>query len=90
MALAVVVFVSIYAYGHKRVFEVDVTTAKWEPMVVAIVQGNIEQKVKWQDGGKLDTVDTYMELSKEAALNEVDLIVWPETAMPLLWLSVRR
>lgn len=82
VAVAVVVFASIYVYGHKRVFEVDVTTAKWEPMVVAIVQGNIEQKVKWQDGGKLDTVETYIELSKEAARSEVDLIVWPETAMP--------
>ena len=81
-AVAVVVFASIYAYGHKRVLQVDATVANWEPMVVAVVQGNIEQKVKWQDGGKLDTVDTYIELSREAAQNEVDLIVWPETAMP--------
>ena len=81
-AFAFFIFAVVFAYGHKRIIEVDASVESWGSMTVAVAQGNIEQKVKWAEGGKIETVDTYIELSKEVAQGEVDLIIWPETAMP--------
>lgn len=51
--------------------------------VVAIVQGNIDQSIKWDPGYQLGTVDKYVALSRKvAATDNPELIVWPETSMP--------
>ena len=50
---------------------------------VAVVQGNIDQTRKWDREYQEATVDKYLRLSREALDNsEVDLIIWPETAVP--------
>jgi apolipoprotein N-acyltransferase len=55
---------------------------------VGIVQGNVDQSLKWDENYKSDTVLRYIRLSKEIAEKaeaegkKLDLIVWPETAMP--------
>jgi apolipoprotein N-acyltransferase len=51
------------------------------------VQGNIEQDQKWSPAMRLETVDRYIRLSKEAIAREDGppaLLVWPETALPFL------
>ncbi|MFQ5802487.1 MAG: apolipoprotein N-acyltransferase [Candidatus Methylomirabilales bacterium] len=48
---------------------------------VSVVQGNIEQGVKWDPGFQTRTVDTYRRLTREGGTG-ADLIVWPETAVP--------
>jgi len=52
---------------------------------VAIVQGNFEQEVKWDESIREKTVSTYLELSREAALKGAQLILWPETALPFYY-----
>ncbi|MCF8038256.1 MAG: apolipoprotein N-acyltransferase [Desulfohalobiaceae bacterium] len=48
-----------------------------------IVQGNIEQNVKWSPGFQKKTVKTYLDLSRRGLQGfDPDLIIWPETAMP--------
>ena len=50
---------------------------------VAVVQGNVDQMVKWSPDFKTATVDTYLRLSREAIGEaDVELVVWPETALP--------
>lgn len=49
---------------------------------VALVQGNIEQGVKWDPTWQQKTLDTYRHLTLEAARKRPGLIVWPETAVP--------
>lgn len=51
-----------------------------ELIKVSVVQGNIAQQEKWKMYMKQPTMDLYRELS--LAQNDVDLIVWPETAVP--------
>lgn len=48
---------------------------------VGIVQGNIDQGVKWDPGFQQRTVDIYRRLTHEVE-KHTDLIVWPETAVP--------
>ena len=59
------------------------TQAEGEPISVSIIQGNIPQKVKWKSHMKQPTLDLYRDLS--LAQEDVDLIIWPETAVPDYW-----
>ena len=51
-----------------------------EPVSVALVQGNIEQRLKWNREFHDSTLSLYRELSEQTG--NVDLIIWPETAVP--------
>ncbi|OIO05743.1 MAG: apolipoprotein N-acyltransferase [Desulfovibrionaceae bacterium CG1_02_65_16] len=50
---------------------------------VAVVQGNIDQSVKWEPQYQLATVQKYLRLSRQVAdAASPELIIWPETSMP--------
>jgi len=49
---------------------------------VALVQGNIDQWVKWDPAYQETTLEVYRRLTLEAARRGARLIVWPETAVP--------
>jgi len=49
---------------------------------VAVVQGNIDQKMKWNPRYAKSIIKTYTSLTREAAKSRPDLIVWPEAATP--------
>lgn len=49
---------------------------------VAVLQGNIDQGVKWTAQAFEDTLLAYEDLSRRAAADGAQLIVWPETAVP--------
>ena len=50
---------------------------------LALVQGNIEQSVKWQPENEIPTMQKYFDLSLPH-LSEADIILWPEAAIPRL------
>ncbi|MCP4583348.1 MAG: apolipoprotein N-acyltransferase [candidate division Zixibacteria bacterium] len=60
---------------------------------VALAQGNITRDIKWKKGGKEASFNTYIDMTRQVAEEEVDLVVWPETATPMYlvrqpkWLS---
>jgi apolipoprotein N-acyltransferase len=50
---------------------------------VSMIQGNIDQGLKWDEDMQSKILGTYIELSfKAVADNAPSLIIWPETAMP--------
>ena len=49
---------------------------------VAVLQGNIDQGVKWSRDWAERTVVIYEELTREAAGRGARLVAWPETALP--------
>jgi apolipoprotein N-acyltransferase len=49
---------------------------------IALLQGDIDPKVKWDDRFLDYNIQTFVDMSKESAKEDVDLIVWPETAAP--------
>ncbi|MCK5396081.1 MAG: apolipoprotein N-acyltransferase, partial [Gammaproteobacteria bacterium] len=59
---------------------VNWTESEGEPVRVSVIQGNIAQKDKWKPHVKQATLAMYRDLS--LAQKDVDLIVWPETAIP--------
>lgn len=58
-----------------------------EPIKVAIVQANIEQKFKWNSKHFGKTVNKHLELTRKN--RDADLIIWPETAVSAFEHSVR-
>jgi apolipoprotein N-acyltransferase len=73
-----VLLLGVVLFGMGRM--VSAETRRGE-IRVSVVQGNIEQGVKWDLGFQKRTIDIYRRLSREAD-KEADLIVWPETAVP--------
>ncbi|MDP3143621.1 MAG: apolipoprotein N-acyltransferase [Candidatus Omnitrophota bacterium] len=57
-----------------------------ERIKISVIQGNIPQEWKWEEGKKDFNLEKYLFLAKLAALENPDLIIWPETAFPgYLW-----
>ncbi|KXU39183.1 apolipoprotein N-acyltransferase [Ventosimonas gracilis] len=52
------------------------------PLSVAAVQGNVPQQLKWEREQLQAQLDLYADLTRHA--RQTDLVVWPETAVPVL------
>ena len=49
---------------------------------VGVVQGNFQQKLKWEEDLREETLNTYLSLTEKAVKKGAQLVVWPETAVP--------
>jgi apolipoprotein N-acyltransferase len=52
---------------------------------VAVIQGNIDQGIKWDEAFKQHILDIYLRLSAGTLDEQPDLIIWPETAAPFVF-----
>ncbi|MBO5701952.1 MAG: apolipoprotein N-acyltransferase [Clostridia bacterium] len=52
-----------------------------ETIKVAVIQGNISSRDKWDTGNRRSSYDIHMDLTREAAAEGADLIIWSETAL---------
>jgi apolipoprotein N-acyltransferase len=80
--LTVLVLVTVTGYGWVRLKDIRYHMKHSPSIRVALVQGNIDQSQKWDPANFRKTLSIYQELSEKAAGKTVDLIVWPETAVP--------
>ena len=72
-------------YSQQRFTEVTEQQAgATDRLTVGVVQGNIDQSVKWSPSQQTATVATYQNLSETLMAKDrpPSLIVWPETALP--------
>lgn len=81
--VALFVLLTTIGYGYWRLEQLEAGRNQALPLRVGIVQGNIDQDQKWDPEYQRETVDAYLTLSRNVSEGEVDLIVWPETAVPL-------
>jgi apolipoprotein N-acyltransferase len=78
--LGVALLVGVGVFGN---LELKRPLPEGSTIRVGIVQGNVDQSLKWDPDYQKATVDTYLDLSaKQVAEAATDLLVWPETAMP--------
>jgi apolipoprotein N-acyltransferase len=71
-----------WGYGSLRLSALEDRMAKVPAAEVAVVQGNIEQSLKWDPAFQAATIDRYLRLSQSLPAPRPELIVWPETALP--------
>lgn len=79
---ASIILALIIIYGHIRIGGVDELLKKARGLDVTLVQGNIDQNLKWNPHYQMQTIDIYRSLSLQSAPAPGGLIVWPETATP--------
>lgn len=83
LLLAGCLLVGIGGYSFIRYQGVDGSLAHSPHVQVAVVQGNINQAVKWSAAMKEATVAQYLKLSQTVLQDsQPQLVVWPETALP--------
>jgi len=81
--LLLVLFTATLFYGFSRLNEGD--PAPGQAFRVALIQGNIDQDVKWSPDYQEQTMAIYERLTREAARGGIDLVVWPESAVPFFF-----
>lgn len=74
-----------YLYGYLRIEMVDRETVGNPPLTIGLVQGNIDQSIKWEESFQRETLNIYEKLSLQVAEKKPDLILWPETATPFFF-----
>jgi apolipoprotein N-acyltransferase len=76
----------VWSYGEARLHRVRSITSSANPIPVVLVQGNIDQSLKWNPKYQEKTIDIYKDLTQKAVQGKVPaLIVWPETALPFYY-----
>ncbi len=53
-----------------------------DQLKVSLIQGNIDQAIKWDPQYRQATINKYLQLSEQAAVAGTDLLIWPEAATP--------
>jgi apolipoprotein N-acyltransferase len=80
--VACLMILLIIGYGSYRIERIEELLKDAPRKEVALIQGNIDQNLKWDPLYQLETINIYRSLSRQAAPSESGLIVWPETAAP--------
>ena len=80
VSVIAVLFAATLVYGFVSLAGKSETPQK----KVAIIQGNIQQNVKWDEAFKIMTIKKYVQMTLQSG-KTADLIVWPETAMPFIF-----
>ncbi len=81
-AVALVAGISVWG-GWRRIQLAELPPAYH--LRIALVQGNVPQDRKWDPAFQASTIAAYEELSRQAAARGVDLIAWPEAAVPFFF-----
>ena len=70
-----------YVWGERRLASAahDSTGVR-----LRIVQANVDQAEKWRPENSVEIFNDYLELTKAGGLENIDIVIWPETAVPFL------
>jgi len=80
--ITTVVFLVYFAYGCFTFGFNMFLFGKPRKAAVGVVQGNIEQDLKWESQEWPDIFQKYLKLTKEASSRHPEIIIWPETSFP--------
>ena len=75
-------FLLTWIYGAWRIRTIDDLITASPTARVAVIQGNIDQAIKWDPAHQFAAISTHQRLSLAAKSQNPDLIVWPESATP--------
>jgi apolipoprotein N-acyltransferase len=79
MAMALLVVVSLW--GAMRLRDGRLTR-DGSPLRVALIQGNVPQTEKWDPSRAAEIFERYLRMTRAAAAQGAEFIIWPESATP--------
>ena len=81
LAVVVMFLGAVVLWGSNRIAK-GALTQQGSPVRVALIQGNIPQDQKWDAARANQIFETYLELTRDAARQGAQLVIWPESATP--------
>lgn len=87
ISLEVIVGISllilVFIYGEARIRNVEQAMTHASSIKIDLIQGNIDQSIKWSTQYQNETIDIYKTLTLSSKTHPMPgLIIWPETAVP--------
>jgi apolipoprotein N-acyltransferase len=81
LVTVIAVLVAVSGWGSYRL-QHGTLTSEGRSVRVALVQGNIPQDEKWDAARANQIFDTYLALTRDAARQGAQLVIWPESSTP--------
>jgi apolipoprotein N-acyltransferase len=78
--IALLIFLSLLIYGVYKVSSFNISERK---VTVGIVQPDLNPWDKWETGNLGQLTNQYLELSQKCVDGGAEIILWPETALPV-------
>lgn len=85
-----VLFALVLGYGYYSLSSQKEKDQQVPALSVAVIQGNIDQSLKWVPAYQAETIRIYQTLSLKELPSKPELIIWPETAVPFYFLDENR
>ena len=83
--ITAIVLLVFLIYGYMKMEAIDHQMIQNPPLKIRLVQGNIDQSIKWDESFQKETLQIYDRLSLRVSEEKPDLIIWPETATPFFF-----
>jgi len=84
IAGTVVALVAVGVWGTWRVADGSLTRAG-APIRIGLIQGNVEQKEKWDPKQARRIFTTYIAMTRDAVRRGAQYVIWPESATPFMF-----
>jgi len=83
----VIIIIAPIFYGLSKVNDTAIQT---NPKIkVGLIQPNLNPNKKWEAGNLDEQIKMYLELSKRAIEEGAEIVIWPETALPVYLMTDR-
>ncbi len=84
LIIALILLIFPVIYGNIKIAEYTLPSSK---VKVGLIQPNLNPWKKWQAGNLDEQLDLYLNLSRKAIEKGAQVLVWPETALPVFLLN---
>jgi apolipoprotein N-acyltransferase len=71
----------VAAWGSRRVAD-GMLTREGEPVTVGLLQGNVDQAIKWDPAQAASIFAEYLRATRDAILHGASVVIWPESSIP--------
>ncbi len=81
VSLFLMIGLVIFSFGFGAIRLYIAGDTKFTDIKIGIIQGNIEQNLKWQEDQLYKNLDKYISITNQLP-EDVKIIIWPESAVP--------
>lgn len=83
-AAMLAVVLGVAAWGGTRLSRGE-WTRTGDPIRVGLIQGNVDQAIKWDSAHAASIFDAHLRLTEQALAKGAEFVLWPESSMPFLF-----
>ena len=84
-SIIILLFAASLGYGYFYLKTFNSKKISGQLVKTSIIQGNIDQSLKWDKKHQTKTMEIYQRLTRAACAFKPQLIIWPETAVPFFF-----